>query len=56
MNAMEKSHDIFATKAALRRAFKHALLHTVVFSKELRWMVQTKIITLKTQLHAVNAR
>jgi len=32
------------------------LLHVVAFSKKLRWLAQTKIITLKTQLHAVNAR
>jgi len=31
------------------------LLHVVVFSKKLRWLAQTKVITLKTQLHAVNA-
>jgi len=32
------------------------LLHVVAFSKKLRWLAQTKVITLKTQLHAVNAR
>jgi len=32
------------------------LLHVVGFSKKLRWLAQTKLITLKTQLHAVNAR
>jgi len=26
------------------------------FSEKLRWLGQTKVITLKTQLHAVNAR
>jgi len=31
------------------------LLHAVAFSKKLRWLTQTKVITLKTQLHAVNA-
>ncbi len=31
------------------------LLHVVAFSMKLRWLAQTKIITLKTQLHAVNA-
>ena len=31
-------------------------LHVVAFSKNLRWSAQTKVITLKTQLHAVNAR
>jgi len=31
------------------------LLHVVAFSKKLRWLDQTKVITLKTQLHAVNA-
>jgi len=32
------------------------LLHAVAFSKKLRWLAQTKAISLKTQLHAVNAR
>jgi len=31
------------------------LLRAVAFSKKLRWLTQTKVITLKTQLHAVNA-
>ncbi len=31
------------------------LLHTVAFSKKLRWLSQTKVISLKTQPHAVNA-
>jgi len=26
------------------------------YSKKLPWLAQTKVITLKTQLHAVNAR
>jgi len=28
-------------------------LHEVAFSRKLRWLTQTKVITLKTQLHAV---
>ncbi len=36
--------------------FTLRLLHVVAFSKNLRWLAQTKVITLKTQLHAVNAR
>jgi len=32
------------------------ILHAVAFSKYLRWLAKTKVITLKTQLHAVNAR
>jgi hypothetical protein len=31
------------------------LLHVVLFSKKLRWLAETKVITLKTQLHSVNA-
>jgi len=31
------------------------LLHVVAFSKKLSWLAQTKVIILKTQLHAVNA-
>jgi len=32
------------------------LLHVFAFSKKLRWLAQTNVISLKTQLHAVNAR
>jgi len=32
------------------------LPHAVAFSKKLPWLTQTKAITLKTQLHAANAR
>jgi hypothetical protein len=32
------------------------LLHAVAFSKKFPWLAQTKVITLKMQLHAVNAR
>jgi len=32
------------------------LLQVVEFSKKLRWLAQTKVITLKTQLHVVNVR
>jgi hypothetical protein len=32
------------------------LLHVVAFSKKLRWLAYTKVIALKTQQHAVNAR
>jgi len=32
-----------------------SLLHVVAFSKKLLWLAQTKVISLKTQLHAVNA-
>jgi len=31
-------------------------LNAVEFSKSLSWMAQTKVITLKMQLHLVNAR
>jgi len=31
------------------------LLHAVAFTKKLRWLTQTKVISLKTQPHAVNA-
>ncbi len=30
--------------------------HAVAFSKKLRWLAQTKVISLKTQMHAVNSR
>jgi hypothetical protein len=37
--------------------FTHAFTaHVVSFSNKLRWLAETKVITLKTQLHAVNAR
>jgi len=32
------------------------LLHAVAFSNKLRWFAQTKVITLKAQMHDVNAR
>ena len=32
------------------------LLHPVTFSKKPLWLVQTNVIALKTQTHAVNAR
>ncbi len=32
------------------------LLHAVAFSKKLRWLAQKMVITLKTLMHAVNAR
>jgi len=32
------------------------LLHAVAFSKKLPWFEPTKVISLKTQPHAVNAR
>jgi len=31
------------------------LMHVVAFLKKLRWLAQTKVISLKTHLHAVNA-
>jgi len=45
------------TKAALRRAF-YACVYCMWlrFQRKLRWLPQTKVITLKTQLRAVNAR
>jgi len=36
--------------------FNVRLLHAIALSKKLRWLAQTKVITLKTQLLAVNAR
>jgi len=36
--------------------FNVRLLLAFAFSKELPWLAQTSIITLKTQLHAENAR
>jgi len=36
--------------------FQRALLHAFAFSKYLPWLVQTSVITWKTQTHAVNAR
>ncbi len=38
------------------RIFSMRLLHAVAFSKKLSWFEPTNVITLKTQLHAVNAR
>jgi len=33
-----------------------SLLHVIAFSKKLPWFEPIKVITLKTQLHAVNVR
>jgi len=38
------------------RVFSVRLLHEVAFSMLLSWLSQTKVITLKTQTHAVNPR
>jgi hypothetical protein len=38
------------------RVFSVRSLHAVDFSKKLRWLALTKVITLETQLYAVNAR
>jgi len=32
------------------------LLHAIAFLMKLRWLAQTKVITLKTQLHACSKR
>jgi len=36
--------------------FTHAFTACGAFLKKLRWLAQTKIITLKAQLNVVNAR
>ncbi len=36
--------------------FTHAFTACDCILKKLRWLAQTMVITLKTQLHAVNAR
>jgi len=54
-NNSNKSRASSVVKAALRRAF-YACVYCIAFSKKLRWLAQTEVITLKTQLHAVNAR
>jgi len=38
------------------RIFSVCLMHAIASSKKLCWLVQTKVITLKMQPHAVNAR
>jgi len=38
------------------RVFSVRLLRAVAFSKKLPWFEPTNVISLKTQLHAVNAR
>ena len=35
--------------------FSVRLLHALAFSKKLPWLAQTKVITLKTRMYAVNA-
>ena len=43
-----------ALKMRCDERLRMRLLYVVAFSKKLRWLVQTKVITLKTHLHAVN--
>jgi len=38
------------------RVFSVRLLQEVAFLKQLRWLAQTNVITLKTQPYEVNAR
>ncbi len=40
----------------IKLRYDERFTHAVAFSKKLPWLAQTKVITLKTQLHAVNAR
>jgi len=49
--AIRKNLSCIAT-----RVFSGRLLHDVAFSKKLLWFEKTKVITLKMQLDAVNAR
>ncbi len=46
----------WSLKLSCHSRFQRALLHAAVFSKKLRWLAQTKVISLKMQLHAVNVR
>jgi len=52
MQRNTEKHNLTITALKLRcdERFTHA------FSKKLRWLAQTKVISLKMQLHAVNAR
>jgi len=54
---MENNKHSVDAKAALRRAF-YACVYSMWlrFQKKLPWFEPIKVITLKTQLHAVNAR
>jgi len=53
-----------AENARLKEVQKHGFklrcderfTHAFTFLKKLPWLTQTKVITLKTQLHTVNAR
>jgi len=46
---------MFNCYASKKQHESHAFLHVVAFSKKLHWLAQTKVISLKMQLHAVNA-
>ncbi len=50
---MKKNYKLGCVATSVLRM---RLLNMVAFSKKLRWLAQIKVITLKTQLHAVNAR
>jgi len=50
-----RSYKKFARLTLMKLTPGFIELHVIAFSKKLRWLAQTKVITLKTQLHAVNA-
>ncbi len=54
-NSMEEPLFLYHKKCVATSVLRMRLLHVVAFSKRSRWLAQTKVITLKTQLHAVNA-
>jgi len=47
--------NILNSSCVATSVLRMRLLHGVAFSKKLRWLAQTKVISLKAQLHAVNA-
>jgi len=48
-------HENGCSSCVATAVFSVRLLHAVAFSKKLPWLAQTKVISLKTQPHAVNA-
>ncbi len=48
--------NVVALSCVATSVLRMRLMQVVAFSKKLRWLAQTKVLTLKTQLHAVNTR
>jgi len=53
---INKVVDFIPLSCVATSVLRMRLLDAVAFSKKLHWLALTKVITLKTQPHSVNAR